>query len=364
MSALGRRRRFMIALALGVLATFLVELCVGLRIGGAKSARDLDDAATALAVAIATACCARAAGQHRGRMRLFWGLLAGACACWTLAELTWAVYDVILAAPPPVPSWADLGYLTATPLAVAALVSHPAMHRARSQRARYFFDGLLIATALLFLSWTLVLGPLWHHTDLSTLGGVVTLAYPFGDVVVAFFILLAVRRMRVGDRLALWCLLGGLLAMALSDSTYSYLVEANRYSTGSLLDAGWVAAYLGIALAAYSSDPERRFVLKTPPPLRASLRSFLVPFTPAVLALLVVGIELQLGNHLDRASRMMAFALVILVLGRQAVLATQLRAPRDGPEARWLKQVVRVALGRGAIGIAGHRDRRSGKERR
>jgi hypothetical protein len=222
----------------------------------------------------------------------------------------------------------------------------------------------VIATALLFLSWTLVLGPLWHRTDLSTLGGVVALAYPFGDVVVAFFILLAVRRMRVGDRLALWCLLGGLLAMALSDSTYSYLVEANRYSTGSLIDAGWIAAYLGIALAAFSSDPERRFVLRRAAPLRASLRSFLIPIVPAVLALLVVGIELQLGHHLDRTSRLMAFGLVILVLARQALLASELLAPRDGPEARWLKKVARVALGRPVVGTVGHADPGPGEEPR
>ena len=53
------------------------------------------------------------------------------------------------------------------------------------------FDGLVVATALLFLSWTLVLGPLWRSADLSTWAGVVALAYPFGDVVIVFFIVLA-----------------------------------------------------------------------------------------------------------------------------------------------------------------------------
>jgi hypothetical protein len=311
----------------------------------------VDDVATALAALAATAMCVRAATQQRGRMRLFWALLSAACACWTLAEVIWAVYNLILKVPPPTPSWADLGYLTAIPMAVAALMSHPMVRRTRNQEARLVFDSLLIATALLFLSWTLVLGPLWHHTDLSRLGGVVVIAYPFADVVVVFFvffILLGMRRMRGGDRLMMWFLLGGLLAMALSDSIYSYLVETNRYSSGNVVDMGWIVAYVGIALAAFSSNPLRRVVPPPLPPLRASLRSFLVPFIPALLALLVVEFELRLGHRLDQPSRLMAFALVILVLTRQTLLAIELAGPRHGPEASWLKQLVRVALGRGA----------------
>jgi len=77
----------------------------------------------------------------------------------------------------------------------------------RTHRARSVLDGMVIATALLFVSWTLVLGPLWRSTDLTTLGGLVTLAYPFGDVVIVFFIVLAIRGMTGENRSALWCLL-------------------------------------------------------------------------------------------------------------------------------------------------------------
>lgn len=60
------------------------------------------------------------------------------------------MYDHVLREEVPVPSWADVGYLS----------------------------------SLLFLSWTFVLGPLWQSTDLTTAGGLVALGYPFGDVVV------------------------------------------------------------------------------------------------------------------------------------------------------------------------------------
>ena len=107
----------------------------------------------------------------------------------------------------PAPSWADVGYLSAIPLTVAALVVHPATKGSGTRKARSVFDGLVIATSLLFLSWTLVLGPLWRSADLSTWTGVVTLAYPFGDVVIVFFIVLAIRGMTGQGRLSLWCLL-------------------------------------------------------------------------------------------------------------------------------------------------------------
>jgi len=226
-----------------VLATGVLGIWIGLHVGGARVTLWVDDVATPLAALIACVLCLRARARHGGRMRLFWSLLGCATASWTLAEVVWGYYALILNVEVPVPSWADLGYLSAIPLAVAALVVHPATRGGGTRRARSVLDGLVVATALLFLSWTLVLGPLWRSADLSTWTGVVALAYPFGDVVIVFFIVLAIRGMTGGDRLSLWCLLVALLVMALSDSTYSYLTEVGRYTGADVIDTGWVAAY-------------------------------------------------------------------------------------------------------------------------
>jgi len=248
-------RRFIGAVGVVVFATVVCGVWIGLRIGGGRVTLWVDDAATPLAALIACVLCFRARARHAGRMRLFWTLLGCATASWTLAEVIWGYYALILDVEVPAPSWADLGYLSAIPLTVAALVVHPATKGSGTRKARSVFDGLVIATALMFLSWTLVLGPLWHTANLSTWAGAVNLAYPFGDVVIVFFIVLAIRGMTGRDRLSLWCLLGALLVMALSDSTYTYLTDVASYSSSSahLIDTGWIAAYLGIALAAFSS---------------------------------------------------------------------------------------------------------------
>ena len=344
-----RKRRVLVAVAVVALATGVCAVWIGLRVGGVGSVRDFDDIATALAALVATACCAKAALRDRGQMRLFWSLLAGATFCWTLAEVIWAVYELVLRISVPVPSWADLGYLGAIPLAVAALLCHTAMNRTARRRARSLFDSLIVATALAFLSWTLVGSSLWHSTDLSTLGGLVAFAYPFGDVVIVFFILGAIRERTGGNRLALWCLLAGLLMMALSDSTYTYLSTTNSYATGNLIDVGWIAAYLTIALAAFSSEPStvrQARTRSTDAPTRAS---FLAPFLPAVVALGVAGFELQLGHHLDHPATLMAFGLVVLVLGRQTLLALETATLVDTKEGHSLRALIRVALGRPTV---------------
>jgi diguanylate cyclase len=331
MGLLRIRRPFLLTSTSAALASALIAAWIGLRLGGQRATLWADDVATPLAAAIACFACLRARARHRGRMRLFWSLLACAMACWTIAEVIWGVYALVLDEAVPSPSWADVGYLLAIPLAVAALIAHPAIRGAGMRRARSTLDGLALATALLFTSWTLVLGPLSRNADLSTSAGIVTLAYPFGDVVIVFFIVLAIREMTGEDRLSLWCLLISLLAMALSDSAFTYLTEVADYhsSQANLIDVGWIVAYLGIATAAVGSRA-RHAATSAPARATPSLASLVAPLLPILLALGVTAAELELGHRLDRVAWLMAFGLIALVLSRQglALLALSWLSPR------------------------------------
>jgi hypothetical protein len=341
-------RRLLLAVALAILVTGSFALWLGLRIGGAGTALWFDDVVTPLAALCACVLCFRACVNNHGRMRVFWALFGCATACWTIAEVVWGVYALILSEEVPVPSWADLGYLSAIPLAVAGLIAHPAVTGDRTHKARSVLDGLVIATALLFLSWTLVLGPLWRSTDLSTLGGLVTIAYPFGDVVMVFFVVLAIRGMGSRAPLSLWCLLAGLLAMALTDSTYTYMSEAANYSSGSsnLIDSGWVAAYLCMAVAAFSARTE---IVRVKAPAvefsRPSLLSLVAPLLVVMLALTVAAVEIRLGHHLDRAGWLMAFGLIVVVLVRQALAVLELLSPAAGTRGGLLARLADSAQG-------------------
>jgi hypothetical protein len=341
--ALGRRG-FPGAVGVVALATGVFAAWIGLRVGGAQMTLWFDDLVTPLAALVACVLCFRARARQTGRMRLFWLLLGCATAFWTLAEIIWGYYALILNAAVPVPSWADVGYLSAIPLAVAALIVHPATRGSGTRKTRSLFDGLVVAAALLFLSWTLVLGPLWRSSDLGTWSGVVALAYPFGDVVIVFFIVLAIRGMTNGDRLSLWCLLAALLVMALSDSTFTYLTASSSYTSPGLVDAGWVAAYLGIALAAFSSQPRSEIVASVER-MRPSLASLIAPLVPVLLALSVAAVQIRLGHHLDHAAWLMAFGLVVLVLVRQGLILLELLAHSRNTQGGAMHRLTQAALG-------------------
>lgn len=315
-------------LACGLLAAWLT-----LQPGGETLATWIDDLATVAAALAATLLCLRAGAARRGRSRTFWWLLAAATAAWTAAEIAWAVYDLALDGVPTV-SWADAGYLAAIPLTAAALLVHPALRASGSGRARALLDGLAVATALFLLSWTVVLGPLWERSDVSRLGDAVALAYPFGDAVLVFFVVLAVVRMTGAERASLALLLGGLFAMAIGDSAYAYLTGVADYASGGPLDVTWIAAYLGIGLSAWCAAPAdadargRAVVHAAADPAAAPLAPLVAPFVPVIAALLVLGVQLQLGQRPDRPGVVVALALVVLVLVRQALLLHDLRAQR------------------------------------
>ena len=338
-------RHFLLACGAAVLATGAFAAWMWWRIGGETSVLYFSDAGTVLAPLIASVACVRAGLRHEERLRVSWWLLGAACAAWMLGEMIWTGYDLAGSGGPPSPSWADLGYLLFIPLAVGALLCHPGLHGSGVRKARSLFDGVAIGVALLFLSWTFVLGPLWRNSDLSTLGGMVTLAYPVGDIVIGFFVLLALRQMGAADRLGLWCLLAGLIAMALADSTFAYVEEVKGYTTGNLLDTGWFAGFLGIALGAFASNvrglPERAdsSLLVLP--------SLIAPLLPMFVALCVAGISLDLSHPPDSVAQAMLGALIVLALVRQALLVVDIVTTGRGEgEGNMIDRVARAALSR------------------
>ena len=163
--------------------------------------------------------------------------------------------------------------------------------------------------------------------DLTSLDGLVTLAYPLGDVVIVFLVVLVIRGTTVGERLDLWCLLGGLLAITCSDGVYSYLTNVTNYSSGNVIDTGWFVGYLGIALGARCARPDRRAVPRAEPTRSLSTAAVVAPFLPMIGALALAAVRVQRGHHVDNVTLTVAFVLVGLVLVRQMLLFIDLLAP-------------------------------------
>ncbi len=224
---------------------------VELRIGGDRVTIAVDDIGEAVAALVAAAGCGLAAWRARGRLRLGWSLLSASAAIWCAGELVWSVYEVGMGVDVPYPSAADIGFLGAMPLAAAGILAFFSTPRGTSTRLRLWLDGAIVLLALFFVSWTLGLKTVYEDSADPWLTRIVNMAYPVGDILIGTILVLAIRRAKDEAHGRLLLVLGGLAANSLADSAFAYLNATGNYgSIGSVLDTGWVAGYLMIALAA------------------------------------------------------------------------------------------------------------------
>jgi diguanylate cyclase (GGDEF)-like protein/PAS domain S-box-containing protein len=119
-------------------------------------------------------------------------------------------------------------------------------------QVRALVDGAIIALSALITSWVFLLGDVFRSGG-TTLEHAISLAYPIGDIVVvtiALYVLLLRQRSR--ESLLLASLIGiAFVAIAFSDSAFTYMSAKDDYATGTLVDGGWLVGFAILALAAF-----------------------------------------------------------------------------------------------------------------
>jgi len=333
----GRHRPFVVGSVLAGFMTVVFFLWIVFNVDGTHVTLQVDDIGQLVAAWCATVvCCAAAFRVSVGRAT--WALFAASSFAWGAGELVWCYYALIKNIPVPFPSLADVGFLTAVPLAFTGLLVYPTGQRRPVARVQGVLDGCIIATSLLFASWATVLGPLYRSHQGGVLKQTISLAYPMSDVIMVSLVIIMIARVGRTGRIRLELVMAGVVAFAVSDSAFSYLTEVNSYNGGNFLDTGWVAGYLLIGLGAL-------WAMTSPAPevsdTDESTISLVAPYVPVLVVLAVTAFQLLRGRHIGTVSWLMAFALVVLVLGREALrLLNQVRTeagqthsmgPEDGP---------------------------------
>ena len=212
----------------------------------------VDDISQTLSALLAAAACLFTAARGSGRTRQAWGLIGIGAACWGLGQVAWTYQEAILNLHPAnlFPSYPDLGYLVSVPFAIVGLLRLPGAVTTNEARLRSLLDGLLMAGALLFISWDLVLGPVYASSSTDAFAQIVGLAYPISDIAMVTIVLLTLSRLRVGQRLPITLLACGVLLNAFADSSFAYLTTVQNYNSGTFPDLGWTMGYALIGLAA------------------------------------------------------------------------------------------------------------------
>ena len=296
----------------GLIAVAVLVVAALVHGHGAISFQAIDDLAQLAAAGSAGAAAASTAAGSTGRLRWSWIATSAGCLAWAFGEAIWCYYELVAGHDTPFPSFADIGFLLFPIGVVIGLWLFPTRS---SGRARLALDSTITAAALLTVSWATTL----HAVALSAGGGprlafAVSLAYPLGDIVVIAMVILTVVQHSAYSRTLL--LLGvGLVSMAVADSGFAYLTATGHYQTGDPIDAGWIAAFLLIMIAA-ATAPRGQAGHAVVVERRPRGTSF-VPYLPLVLATATVCIQSTRGTPPDAAELVITAVAVCLLLLRQ-----------------------------------------------
>src|ERR671915_1404099 len=173
---------------------------------------------------------------------------------WGLGQAIFTYYEWVLDQPPPLPSIADVGYLSVYPFLLLGILLLPARPVPVASRTRIALDGLMTMTAAVTFSWYFVLGPVMQQGTQTMLAKAVATAYPLADIVlIACLVILALRPGEHTLRPAIRLLALGLVLVVVADSNFAYWSLHDAYATGMLLDVGWSLGYMLVALGAFAS---------------------------------------------------------------------------------------------------------------
>src|SRR5918995_2184902 len=173
---------------------------------------------------------------------------------WVFGQMIFTYYEWVLDQPPPLPSIADLGYLSVYPFLLLGILLLPARPIPVASRTRIVLDGLMIMTAAVTFSWYFILGPVMQQGTQTTLAKAVSSAYPLADIVlIACLIILASRPGEHTLRPAVRLLALGLTLIVVADTNFAYWSRHDAYATGTLLDVGWSLGYMLLALGAFAA---------------------------------------------------------------------------------------------------------------
>src|SRR5215211_4729184 len=174
---------------------------------------------------------------------------------WVLGQALFTYYEWVLRQPPPLPSLADIGYLSVYPFFLLGILLLPARPVPVASRTRLALDGLMIMTAAVTFSWYFILGPVMQQGTETTLAKAVGTAYPLADIVlIACLIILASRPEEHTLRPAVRLLALGLTLIVVADSNFAYWSLHDAYATGTLPDVGWSLGYMLVALGAFAAQ--------------------------------------------------------------------------------------------------------------
>ncbi|MEU0940567.1 diguanylate cyclase domain-containing protein [Embleya sp. NPDC005971] len=325
----------------------------------------MGDFGLAAAAAVAAISCALKAVHEFGRARLSWALFAFSATMVSLGNGIWGWYEVVLDAPVPTPGPTDVIFLLFAPPTIVGLILVAQRPRGIAAWTCMALDGWLIAGSLFTLGWSLALARSTNGDRSDILKIVLTLAYPVLDILMISMVLGLRFRAGSGDRAALNLALVGLAVTVMSDALWTTPGLNSGYRSGGLLDAGWFAGSLLLAIAPWTG--ERVEAHERPRHRTISMLSALTPYIAAAVCTAGVLGGAVAGHAPDKVVLGVGATVLVTLVLRQGItlvdnvfMAQELSAKES--HFRSLVQgssdVIMIAAGDGVLQYVSHAVRR------
>ena len=254
--------------------------------GDGDTRKNLVSLTLALAALLAAGSCLGAWRRRRSvdRAWLSFGL---ACLVWAGGQMIWFWIESVRDEVPSYPSLADIGFLAFTPtFAIGMFLLMRRMVTAFSG-AELTLDGVVTSAIVSYAAFVVVLHPANSGYSFDVLASILWQAGTMALIAFASIVLL-VRPDLLGMRSTV-LLVVGLLNFTISSAVYGRQALEGTYTSGTLLDLGWIWGFLLIGAAAWAAQDPKRHVRE--PSMRSEQRIVLLRasmMTVSVLAFTVL----------------------------------------------------------------------------
>ncbi|WP_052847961.1 putative bifunctional diguanylate cyclase/phosphodiesterase [Streptomyces avicenniae] len=324
--------------------------------GSTGAALVMGDFGLSAAAFLAAGSCLWFAHGRAGDLRPGWALIGLSSLMIGMGNTVWAWYEVVLRQPVPRTSVADLCYLLFAPLAIVGLLMLAKRPVTRSGWIRLALDAWLIGGSLMTLSWSVALAHTAQWQGITATRAVLALAYPLLDIALVSIVLVLHFRRSAAHRAAINTVVGALVLTVMCDALFTSPLLRERYSSGQLLDAGWFAASLLLAVAPWlvgrgedaqdqapdlPPGPAGHVPARPVRPLAGSLAA-LTPYLAAAVCVLGILITIVSGRDVDRVVGFTACAVVLALLVRQGLtLLDNVQLTRElAQKENWFRSLV------------------------
>jgi signal transduction histidine kinase len=182
---------------------------------------------------------------HRPSQRLPWYLFAVGLLAFSVGDTIFNLYDKVWDRLPPVPSVADVFYLSGYPFLAIGLALLIRRFEAR-RRVAGLIDAAIFSVAFALVQWVFLIDDIVHGSG-SDATKAVTLSYPAMDVVLlaalAIFFLTPAWR-----TVAYRYLAASIVLLLIADEVYG--TSPDSYANTTWLDTGWLLSYVLWGVAA------------------------------------------------------------------------------------------------------------------